>query len=402
MTLPPYLTKKLTTALAERKELPMWGKLPEFPLSSYVTKLQSTFNCEDLSIELLQADWKEAPDLLMGFSEDPSALYFCMSPLSPSFALYLSSQDLEKFLIFVTDQDHKRTLSHEAFQKAFTQFIFLKALKDLDELSIYEGLKVKLTETPFSEETSYCVDIMIRVSAQQILARLVFPKSFHQIITSHFSSRPLQLHRLDSTLALPLSLSAGHVSLTMQEIKDLSIGDFVILDHSYYHPRSHQGTCLLVYQNTSLFYVKRKQHEIKILDYAEYDSQINSPDEGFMKGKDEMFSPEDESFEEDLEMESEENSEEGEEMAKSEEASPSQIAESLSSADSVPLQLSVEMAKLLMPLKDILALSAGSVVQIPMNIDQKVSLTLNSQVIAKGELVALGDVVGIKISEIPL
>lgn len=47
-----------------------------------------------------------------------------------------------------------------------------------------------------------------------------------------------------------------------------------------------------------------------------------------------------------------------------------------------------------------LSLRPGNLLQLPISLEQGVRLTLNSQVIARGELMQIGDVLGVKISEI--
>lgn len=395
MTLPSYIIQKLSSALEERKEIPMWGNLPSFPLSEFASLLKKTFGSKDLSIEISKADWISKEDLEDMLSSSLTPLYFCMHPLSPSFSLYLSNEDLEKFSVFVTDVDEKRTLNNQAFEKAFTQFIFLKVLKHVDELKVYEGLKVKLTTTPALVEESYTIDLAIRFSEKEIVAKLVLPKTFHHILTSHYASKPIVLQRLDSHLPLTLSVTAGKVLLDLKQIEMLELGDFVFLDQCYYHPDTHQGTLMLTFHSKTLMYVKRKNHEIKILDFAGYEYENPHPIGDAMDENEDILFPEEEPFEEELELNEEENLEEN--IPSSE---PLPTAEKLNQATSVPLVLSVELAKITLPLSEILALSAGTLLKIPMNIEHHVSLVLNSQVVAKGQLVAVGDVVGVKISEV--
>lgn len=385
MNASPYLIKKLTTALKERLESPMWGHLPTLPTQKLASLLKSVFGKEDLAIDLLAADWKEQKEVESFAHLSFYSLYFCMSPLAPSFALYFPKEDLDKFLMFMTDPSEKRTVQNEIFLKPLTEFIFLKVLKAVDELAVFEDLKVKLTENPIVIEESYCADIAITLGSKKLIATLVFPKNFHHVITSHYASRPLMIEKIDSLLPVPITLRAGKVLLKTKEVKNLQVGEFVILDQSYYHPKTHQGTLILSLADQSLFYVKRKNHEIKILDVAEYDYQHQELREGFMDEKEEDLFPEEGPLDEELELEEEVGEE---------------IEEALSPAELVPLQLHVEMAKITLPLKDILSLNKGSVLQLPIDAEQNVCLTLNSMPIARGELVSLGDIIGIKISEI--
>ncbi len=66
----------------------------------------------------------------------------------------------------------------------------------------------------------------------------------------------------------------------------------------------------------------------------------------------------------------------------------------------VPVKLTVELGSCLMPMREVLQLDAGSVVQLDKIADEPVQLSVNRKLIARGEVVVVENRFGIKITEL--
>jgi len=66
----------------------------------------------------------------------------------------------------------------------------------------------------------------------------------------------------------------------------------------------------------------------------------------------------------------------------------------------VPVKVSVELGSCQMPLREVLQLTIGSVVQLDKPAEAPVDLFVNNKPVAKGEVVVLEEHFGIKITEI--
>jgi flagellar motor switch protein FliN/FliY len=66
----------------------------------------------------------------------------------------------------------------------------------------------------------------------------------------------------------------------------------------------------------------------------------------------------------------------------------------------VPVNVSVELGSCLMPMREVLQLSAGAVVQLDKDATAPVELFVNRKLVARGEVVVVEDRFGIKITEI--
>lgn len=66
----------------------------------------------------------------------------------------------------------------------------------------------------------------------------------------------------------------------------------------------------------------------------------------------------------------------------------------------VPVKLTVELGSCQMPMRDVLRLTMGSVVQLDKVADAPVDLFVNQKLVARGEVVVVEDQFGIKITEV--
>jgi flagellar motor switch protein FliN/FliY len=66
----------------------------------------------------------------------------------------------------------------------------------------------------------------------------------------------------------------------------------------------------------------------------------------------------------------------------------------------VPVMLTVELGSCQLPMKDVLQLNIGSVVQLDKPAGAPVELSVNGKVIARGEVVVVEDRFGVKITEL--
>ena len=66
----------------------------------------------------------------------------------------------------------------------------------------------------------------------------------------------------------------------------------------------------------------------------------------------------------------------------------------------VPVSLTIELGSCQMPMKEVLQLNVGSVVQLDKPAAAPVELSVNGKLIARGEVVVIEDRFGVKITEV--
>jgi flagellar motor switch protein FliN len=66
----------------------------------------------------------------------------------------------------------------------------------------------------------------------------------------------------------------------------------------------------------------------------------------------------------------------------------------------VPVSLAIELGSCQLPMREVLQLCVGSVVQLEKAADAPVDLSVNGKLIARGEVVVIEDRYGVKITEV--
>jgi flagellar motor switch protein FliN/FliY len=102
-----------------------------------------------------------------------------------------------------------------------------------------------------------------------------------------------------------------------------------------------------------------------------------------------------------------ETEENGQDAGKQPEAAAEQAAEPSSESNinqdvirAIPITLSVEVGKTRLKLRDLMRLSQGSVLELDRGVGEPMEVKINDTVIAKGEIVSVGDKLGISVTDI--
>ena len=66
----------------------------------------------------------------------------------------------------------------------------------------------------------------------------------------------------------------------------------------------------------------------------------------------------------------------------------------------IPLEISVELGRMKMQVRDVVDLAAGSIVEIDKAAGEPVDVLVNGRLVAKGEVVVIEDNFGVRITEI--
>jgi flagellar motor switch protein FliN/FliY len=164
---------------------------------------------------------------------------------------------------------------------------------------------------------------------------------------------------------------------------------------------------MLTVEGRPFFRGKIKDGNIKILEhplYYEVEESMNKnePDEHEEDLEEEIGEVE-ELEEEGIEEEEEDIEEEVEEEKPvvSEAKVPVQQQEvKTSSLDDIPLSIVVEAGRLQMSVQSILELQPGNILELNVHPERGVDLVVNGNCIGKGELLKIGDVLGVRVLEV--
>ncbi|MCB1109396.1 MAG: type III secretion system cytoplasmic ring protein SctQ [Chlamydiia bacterium] len=372
---PQNWMKHVESVALGAQDVPMWGAVPSFPWETFTKELQTALNTTKLKMTGGSAEWKKGNEILSGMGRSPLQLAIEMSPLKGSFSLVFPSEDFSKLSSWaIHPEAGNEGFSDPYLQKGFFRYLCTGGMAILDRLQVFQGLTPKLIEMPLAKEDAYCIDIAIEHEGETVWGRIICPTLFQESFKHHYAqdwnfSLPSHLYQ---ELMVDVSLSAGETRLPQDGWLNIQEGDFILLDHCSYYPQLKKGTFQLSVAQTPLFQAKLKEDAIKLLDYAHYFEEKPMDDENF-----------EESFNEPME----------EKAVSVEEAPESPML----SPKKVPVNLTVEVARLKINLDKLLKLKPGNVLELGVQPEKGVNLVANGKCVGKGELLQVGDVIGVKI-----
>lgn len=382
--------RKVEDALEEAKIIPMWGGTPSFPWKEFSQQLAKLFQVKNFKISPKGSEWLANNKLLSGLGDNPSVMGIVLTPLLGNAYLALPEDDVSKLSGYLLTKDHSfKGFSDKSLKDGYFHFLILRAMQSFDSIHPFGELSPKLTEpSSFPETGAFCIDLSISLNSLKLWARLICTKELHQEFITHFAlSKPsLLTDESSKQLEVPLHLEIGNTVLKLKEWKKVKAGDFLILDRCTFDPVSRKGNGNLVLGTTPFFQVRIKEEEIKIIDYAFYQEETipmeNNEKENNPPSDEELF------LDEDFEEES------------VNEEPLDKTTENLISSQAIPLNLTIEVARLVMTVDKLLHLKPGNILELSVRPEQGVDITINGKKVAKGELVKLGEVLGVKILQI--
>jgi len=388
MTTAPYPWLKTVEAfLLETQQIPLWGNLAPFPWESCSKVLQEALQVKHLDISSSTTEWLSSEELGKGLGEDLFVLSIELSPLKETVYWIMPKEDISKLTSYVLSQDSvTKGFFDPRLKEGFYRFLALHAASAIDELNVWKEFSVKVgAPSALPKEGALCTDVRIACSSHTHLwGRVACPSPFLDELRAHtakeafsFSSSPLF-----DDIPLTLRLEAGSTVLSLAEWEEAQEGDILVLDRCSYDPEIHKGSFSLLLHDIPLFHLRAKDQALKILDYTFYHEE--DMDEEIQDKEDKEELPEEEATEEHLwEAPTKEDS----------------VEEALSSKE-IPLTISVEVAKFTLPLRQLLELKPGNTLELSVHPEQGVKLTISGKLLAHGELVKMGDLLGVKILQV--
>lgn len=421
MTSAPYSwLKSVEDALEEIKEIPLWGSPPPFPwqdLSDYLSQLLQE---KDVKITSHRTEFRSSDELLSGMGSRPQLSVIELTPLSGAVYWALPSEEIAKLIHACFPEPKQKGFSDLRLQEGFYRYFLLEVIHALNVMQAIDDLPIKMVESvPLPKEGALCIDISIAIDKDTIWGRIICPSSFHLAYKTHFiQKRPSLLKSSKAQeIEVPLSLQIAKETLHVNEWKKVKVGDFLPFPKASFDPKEKKGTLELVLGKTPLFHGKLKEGHLKILDYAFYHEEETAMAKEYDEGFEEL--PEDENpetenpdelFSDDEIQDMDKSTEWEEEGTPKDEEEVSHVSppieekleplEELISSKEIPLTLVVQAGKMRISLEKLLQLEPGNVLELPVKPEQGVDLTVNGKAVARGELIKIGDTLGVRVLEI--
>lgn len=366
MTAPLTWIRRIANELPELNTIPLFGNSPPFDWEQFSSSLVSRFGVSKFSIHPADQMWRESSDLKKGIDSEVHTLAISIAPIGTVYWI-MSEEDRIKLISWMMRSSNKaRPPLSEIFQEGFYRFAALHTLDIMQEMSPFTDLTLQISNEEEGFEKAFCIDIEMEMEEKSCWGRLALPAAFRAHWMQHFSHMtsgyfPQEVARQTQ---LELYLKTGSVILHQDDWQTIRKGDFILLDQGSYDPRKGTGVSLLMLGATPLFNSKIGKGKVELIDYAFY-------------------------YEDNMEKRGEPSSQD---------AQPAEGE--IVAIKEMPLYVTIEIARLKMTLDKLMQLTPGNTLELPVHPDQGVSLTINGQIVGRGELVYLGEQLGVRILEI--
>lgn len=380
---------RIEDAIAALEERPQFGGPHPFPWAEIESRLKTLFDRSDMALSHQERGWVVAQQIWEGLEKSLLPLSILFSPLEHPLYFLMSEQDLKTLMLALFgEKETALPFVDSAHLEGFYLYLALEVLHQIEELHFAEELTPRLGESPenlrdhLKQSRCFAIDVSCTLEGKEIRGHLLIPQNFRDSWKRTFARlpQPPLPEELSKKLPINLSLEAGEVELNLQEWKGAKKGDFIVLDRCSYDPDTKKGRIVVKLGSTPLFRGKFQEGGIKLLEYPFYE-----------EGEKVM--------EESEELEPLMNENEEEEERAPEKISPPKEAPTIS-PDNIPITITVEVGRVKMTAYELMQLAPGNLIQLPVTPEQGVDLLVSGKKIGSGELVKVGETLGVRILHI--
>lgn len=388
-----------------------------FPWETLAGKLSETLGCT-FKISPSTPEWKRASALETDIPSPRTVIAIALPGIRGQLQLIISTIDIESIMTEVLKIDTSSLAQEDAtFCEQFTHFLIAELVACAQSIAQIQPLSPKLTiPEKIQEPGALCRDLSFACNDHTSRIRVVissaFLDSWKEARKNTVRSVPLE------DISATLQVEAGRTFLSPKEICSLRQGDVLLLDYPFLIPESPKSRIFLTYQGKPLFRAKLKDKAVQILEMP-LQHEAFTPIGGYSMAP-KAIQPPKEPLEESSPLpdptgtetealnpfEGEEDPEESapltqEEMQAASTISPDLIKEPLK-VDEIPLTVVANLSEITMSVAQLTALQPGNLLDLNIQPENGVSLVVNNRVFASGNLVLIGDHVGVEITQIGL
>ncbi len=357
---PPATLEKISEILIASDQIPLLGAPSPFPWDDFTSLLSKLFDGKEVHITRKPIQWKTREELHRSMGDDASSTFLLLSPLDGDALWIMPKADIHKLTssALFKNGETKGFLS-AILEEGYFRYLVLDALSLLSKMELFSPFSLKISETTEPNDNAYlCQDLHLKIDSQGFMGRVAISSSLQKSWQQHFLQEcPRFPEKIASSLELTLSLQTKPLSLLPSLWKKISLGDFLLLDSLDYDPKKGKTSLLVALGTLPLFQATVQKDSVELINHA--------------------------SFHEETSMEDNNHSSNETEVALS----------------NIPLHIVVEIGRIPITLQKLTELQSGNFLQIP-SFDNKVSLLVGGKKLGAGELVYIGDALGVRITEI--
>lgn len=429
--------KTVTKSILAYDEIPLFGSLPPFNTSLFVSELTKALQIKLSDFHLKNTEWRPKEELKQGLGSDPLDFQFTLSPTEGEGRLLIPREEiLTLFKEFIYFMDEKNALA--SFIPLTNESLLLQEFQEFLSIEIalafqkskYEGnltlgwTSLTPTEDLPTSDAYLTIDVELSTTSSHIHPRIAISPTLRESLVARFASkRSFPSKSSLQSVFVTAKIVAGHTQISRKDFNQINSGDFLVLDSLLLIPGEEKGRVLLEINHIPLFRGKLKDGNLKLLEYPilqEVQKEMSKlPDDEFeeefeddtiedTEEEDTEESETDEESTEESETIEEENLEEEEEEEEPQQKQSSKSAlqelkgnKNLKpvSPEEIPLEITVEVARIQLTVEKLMSLEPGNILELDIHPEDGVDLVVNDKCIAKGELLKVGDLLGVRILE---
>ena len=430
--------KTISRELYSLDETPLLGTAPPFPWGKLATEFGKAFSIEQIKITPGELAWKENTAIMAGIATPSLCTKVAATGIDGAVSFWMCREDVMYLMAKALQiSEVVSELQAEDVVTNFHRFLGIETVCLLNELNYDSRLSFKVaSDSSDVPQYALCQDVTIQIDNRQILCRLVIPNEFRSSWSSFFlkTQGDKQATQLLEEVETILHLEAGRTSLLMDDLLNIQPGDFVLLDHVFYNESAENSHVVITLHSKPLFRAQLNAGSLTILEiplqhevYTPMVENVNQPSsDSDVEPQEQLLAPQEE--ENPFPDEEDDDEDEGMELveaaaqeplisqtprsaSKSAPNSPSAAKTAsvrpvpLSSSDKlvandIPVELVVELASVSLSVQKLLELKPGNLLDLDLHPESGVNLVVNGRVVGRGELLKIGETIGVRILQI--
>jgi len=413
---------EIEASLAELDEKPQFGLPTSLNWQLLEHQLQELIGHKNLKLIHQVKGWVASNELFTGLGSKLLPLAVEWTPLqTPAFFVF-DRQNLKDLMsLLFASEEAANYFYDSSYVSAFYNYFAVEVLRLVEKQPFSSPLSPRLGSEPeniqerIGDQSCFVINVGLAIGDTTLWGRILLSESFRQNWKTYFAhqgSPPLS-EEMKQKLKVNLSLEVAHARLSFEEWKKVKEGDMVILDHCSYDPEEHKGAVILTLNNKPVFRGRLKEGGIKITNYPLYEEVSDAMDDedAFEKSYDsededdlygDLDADEDSEFDEEEEEDIFAGLEPHPETPKFEKEKKSIKVEQPEEQPSItptelPVRLTVEIGRIRMSAGDLMNLTPGNLLELNVTPEQGVDLVVNGKKVGRGELIRIGDVLGVRV-----
>jgi flagellar motor switch protein FliN/FliY len=412
--------KSLAPKLASHDRVPLLCGPSAFSWEELAERLKTQLQVKDLKIDTSIPLFETKEEVEAHTKDLHITLSVFLSDYVEPVYVMLSKRELVHLLCHLLGQPDAADTLEEPYLLGFVSFLAAAAFDTIETLVPQEGWSLRLgPEEPVSEGDFLSLAVGVHVDETlTIYPRLAVPVPFFDTFREKYEREGnLRGSRVSEKVEVVVAMQVGTAFLSFDEWASVGVGDFVLLDDLTVMPGESKGKILMTLDSKPIYRAKVKKGALKIVEpvtHEEVNSVMESDEEEIDEIEEET--PQEEELDEEgpAEPDEEEVGEftEGYEQQEEEAAEKESIEESLEieeaghppivpfDQESLDVQMCVEIGRMKITLDKLTKLQPGNILNLNVNPESGVDLVVNGKVVGRGELLKIGDLLGVRILDL--